>query len=85
MSGLELARRVRRQPDAPRVILTSAHYNPWNSAMPVEVFLPKPVDPEQLHACSLTTVEAERRSSAIAANGASLTLRLPLPHQLAGE
>ena len=69
MNGVELARRVSRRADAPRVILTSAHFNPQERGEAVEVFLPKPVDPEQLHALLSGESDADHKSVAIAANG----------------
>jgi len=50
MNGIELARQVRHRDDAPCVILTSAHYSPPEPNDNPELFLPKPIDPEQLHA-----------------------------------
>jgi DNA-binding NtrC family response regulator len=54
MSGLELAGRARASGDSPRVILTSAHYDPQMSPNPAaqvaEEFFPKPVDVEKLDA-----------------------------------
>lgn len=47
MSGLELAARARALPEAPRIILTSAHYDPSmqpNPAAVAEIFLQKPLD-----------------------------------------
>lgn len=53
MSGLELARRVQADARAPRIILTSAHYDPTIAPNPAaqvaEKFLPKPIDIEALH------------------------------------
>lgn len=53
MSGLELARRARAGNNSPRIILTSAHYDPSITPNPAEVaeeFLPKPIDIEKLDA-----------------------------------
>jgi DNA-binding NtrC family response regulator len=54
MSGLELASRVQGAVDAPRIVLTSAHYDPQLAPNPVlshvEEFLSKPIDVEKLDA-----------------------------------
>lgn len=54
MSGLELAKRACSKPDAPHIILTSAHYDPGifpnPAAQLAEAFLPKPIDVEKLQA-----------------------------------
>ena len=54
MSGLELASRVGAVKSAPRIVLTSAHYDPMLApniaAQVAESFLPKPIDIEKLHA-----------------------------------
>jgi DNA-binding NtrC family response regulator len=54
MSGLELASRAHATIDSPRVVLTSAHYDPQMSPNPAaqvaEEFFPKPVDIEKLDA-----------------------------------
>ena len=47
MSGLELAARIHSLPEAPRIVLTSAHYDPTllpNPASIAEAFLQKPLD-----------------------------------------
>ena len=54
MSGLELASRARAGKNAPRIILTSAHYDPNLSpnlaSQVAEEFLSKPIDIERLDA-----------------------------------
>jgi CheY-like chemotaxis protein len=54
MSGLELARRAQTTPHPPRVVLTSAHYDPTQSPNPAsqvaDEFFPKPIDIEKLDA-----------------------------------
>ena len=53
MSGLELASRAHHMKNGPRVVLTSAHYDPQLSPNPAaqvaEEFFSKPVDIERLH------------------------------------
>ena len=54
MSGLELASRAQAVENSPRIVLTSAHYDPTLTPNPVaqlaDEFLPKPIDIEKLHA-----------------------------------
>ena len=50
ISGFELARRARRLPQPPRVILTSAYSNLGTTNAIVEAFLQKPIDIAQLDA-----------------------------------
>jgi CheY-like chemotaxis protein len=53
MSGLELARRAKAEPRPPRIVLTSAHYDPTIAPNPAsqvaDEFLPKPIDVDKLN------------------------------------
>lgn len=69
MSGLELAARVNALPQAPRVVLTSAHYDPDlqpNPAAIADAFLQKPLDIDAL--CHL--LERDDQASAMNHRGA---------------
>ncbi|MDQ3813692.1 MAG: response regulator, partial [Armatimonadota bacterium] len=50
MNGFELARWVRRLPNPPRIILTSAYSNLETQDDIIEALLPKPIDIARLHA-----------------------------------
>jgi DNA-binding NtrC family response regulator len=88
MSGLELAGRVHSGTDAPRIILTSAHYDPQlpsNSITRfVEEFFPKPIDVEKLDTLLSRSMPPRARKSPRLAKRRSHAPRLfgrstPLP------
>lgn len=64
MSGLELAAKVQTLENPPRIILTSAHYDPSlspNPAQIAEVFLQKPIEIDAL--CEQLNKKPRRRAS----------------------